>query len=626
MLKFRLSPPLAALAAVIAGAVAALGFEPVNWWPLTIISVAVLIALIDGAASRRRAALLGWLFGTGHFVAGLGWIATAFTFQSKMPPMLGWVTVVLLSMFLAIYAGLAAGTTRAIARTPLGRVLVFAALWMLGEWLRGWVLSGFAWNPLGAAWLAAPGVAQLAAIGGALTLSGLMVLAGGGVWLLIRAASAPLERLAGGGFALLVVIAGLLGSSIADTYYLPGSPQVFLVQPNIGQEEKYSEGAEDAHLQTYLDLTASALAGAVATPEDVVGRPPEIEPVAVADFSEPTAVAASPSTPAAPAQVEPAVAAAAPGSTNAAVAATRPGALVIWSESAVPYAVEEDPQVRARLAAVLGPDDLLLFGGVAVNRDARGTVTSLTNSLFVLDAKGNLRGRYDKAHLVPLGEYVPARSLMTALGVARLAPGDLDFQPGRGPQTLALAGFAAVGVQICYEIIFPGAVVDEAHRPAWIVNISNDAWFGASGPPQHLAQARLRAIEEGLPIARATPTGISALVDANGRIVDSAAQGVQGVVSVRLPTPLPVTFFARHGHVVPGVIGLLLLAAALWLERRRRRPSGAAPQAAPVYKVVDLSPPEPWRPNQPPRAPRIAQRLTPQRHLPPSLRRQPPAR
>jgi apolipoprotein N-acyltransferase len=329
MLKFRLSPPLAALAAVIAGAVAALGFEPVNWWPLTIIGVAVLIALIDAAASRRRAALLGWLFGTGHFVAGLGWIATAFTFQSKMPPMLGWVTVVLLSMFLAIYAGLAAGIARAIARTPLGRVLVFAALWMLGEWLRGWVLSGFAWNPLGAAWLAAPGVAQLAAIGGALTLSGLMVLAGGGLWLLIRAPSASsspgalLERLAGAGFVLLVVIAGLLGSGVADTYYLPGSPQVFLVQPNIGQEEKYSEGAEDAHLQTYLDLTASALAGAAATPEDVVGKPAAIEPLAVADFSEPTAVAASPaaasaspSTPAAtatspaPAQVEAAAAAA----------------------------------------------------------------------------------------------------------------------------------------------------------------------------------------------------------------------------------------------------------------------------------------------------------------------------
>ena len=586
MLKFRLSLPLACLVAVIAGALAALGFEPVNWWPLTIIGVAVLIALIDTAASRRRAALLGWLFGTGHFVAGLGWIATAFTFQAKMPPALGWVTVVLLSMFLAIYVGFAASLTRAIARTPLARVLAFAALWMLGEWLRGWVLSGFAWNPLGAAWLAAPGVAQFAAAGGALSLSALMVLGAGGLWLLLRPASAPVERLVGAGIGGVLVIAATVGSGLPLTYYLPDSPMIFLVQPNIGQEEKYIEGAEDAHLQTYLGLTASALAAAGnGILEGGIGKPNDV--IATTDFQTLTPQAALPamSAPATGAAVdqEPEVSAPAAG-IDARLGPDRPGALVIWSESSVPYAVEEDSQTRARLAAVLGPRDLLLFGGVAVNRDARGDVTSLTNSLFVLDAKGNLRGRYDKAHLVPLGEYVPARPLMTALGVARLAPGDLDFQPGPGPKTLSLPGFAAVGVQICYEIIFPGAVIEAAHRPAWIVNISNDAWFGASGPPQHLAQARLRAIEEGLPIARATPTGISALVDGHGRIIVSEAQGVQGVVSALLPAPLPPTLFARFGHGVAALLGLLLLAVALGLDRSANRPatpSRAAGQTGP---------------------------------------------
>ncbi len=620
MLNFRLSLPLACLVAVVAGALAALGFEPVNWWPLTIIGIAVLIGLIDTAASRRRAVLVGWLFGTGHFIAGLGWIATAFSFQSKMPPLLGWVTVVLLSMFLALYVGFAAGATRAVARTPLARILALAALWMLGEWLRGWVLTGFSWNPLGAAWLAAPGIAQFAALGGALSLSGLVVVAGGGLWLMVRPGSAPVERLVGTGLGLAVAIAGVIGSGMASGYYSADSPLVFLVQPNIGQEEKYSEGAEEAHLRTYLELTASALAAAVAAPDAGIARPAAVDAAATADFGTLAPAAASPIAPVA----TPAPAAPPGGGINAELAGNRPGALIIWSESAVPYAVEADPRVRARLAAVLGPKDLLLFGGVAVNRDARGAVTSLTNSLFVLDAGGNLRGRYDKAHLVPLGEYVPARSLMTALGVARLAPGDLDFKPGPGPRTLALPGFPAAGIQICYEIIFPGAVVDATHRPAWIVNISNDAWFGASGPPQHLAQARLRAIEEGLPIARATPTGISALVDANGRIIVSQAQGVQGVVSAQLPPPLPATLFARSGHLVPAVLGLLLLAAALGLDRASLQPGRQAPQPTFVPMTVELPTPEPWRPQQPPRAPRIAQRRQPQRRVAPGLRRQPP--
>ncbi|MBC7520471.1 MAG: apolipoprotein N-acyltransferase [Sandarakinorhabdus sp.] len=515
----RLSLPAAALLAVVAGAMAALGFEPYALWPFTLLAAAVLVMLVVAAATRRRAVLIGWLFGTGMFTASLGWTAFAFTFQAKMPPILGWVSVVLLSMFLALYVGLAAGLTRALARQPLSGVLMLAAFWMLGEWLRGWVLTGFAWNPLGAAWVSAPGFAQLASAGGALSLSGLMILAGGGLWLLaVRG-----ERAAGAVLLGLVGVAGVIGLAIPHDTGAGTGPMVYLVQPNIGQDVKYDPGAEDAHLQIYLGLTAKALA------------------------------AASPN---------------------------RPGALVLWSESSVPYLVEEDPAARARLAAVLGPKDLLLFGGVAVVRDRYGAVLSLTNSLFVIDATGQLHGRYDKAHLVPLGEYVPARGLMTALGVARLAPGDLDFNPGPGPQTLKLPGFLPVGVQICYEIIFPGAVIDAANRPAWIANISNDAWFGPSGPPQHLAQARLRAIEEGLPIARATPTGISAMIDPFGRVVTSLPAGARDVTSAPLPAALPATLFARFGHLVPALFGAALLLAGVLFDRRRQPAAGPLPLPA----------------------------------------------
>jgi apolipoprotein N-acyltransferase len=546
------------LIAVAAGAGAALGFAPWNLWPLTLIGIATLLALIDAAATARRAALLGWLFGTGHFTLGLGWIATAFTFQAKMPAALGWVTVVLLAMFLALYPALAAGLTRRFTRRPLPQVLVFAALWMLTEWLRGWVLSGFAWNPLGAAWLEAPGVAQLASLVGAVGLSGLLVLAAGGLWLL---ALGP--RFPGAVLAALTLIATVGGASLERSYRTPDFPLVYLVQPNIGQDVKYVPGAQDRHFQTYLDLTADALAAATRPRDAGIPAAPALPTakdfVAVEKPVDP--ILTAPAAPAAPA---------ASAQTNAGItdelAPKRPGAIILWSESALPYAVEEEPGVRARLASVIGPDDLLLFGGVAVMRDAAGEVTALTNSLFVLDSKGTILGRYDKAHLVPLGEYVPARALMTALGVARLAPGDIDFYAGPGPRTLDLPGFSPVGVQICYEIIFPGRVIDAANRPAWIANISNDAWFGPSGPPQHLAQARLRAIEEGLPIARVTPTGISAMIDAHGRLTASIDAGVQGVESAPLPAALPPTLFARHGHLAPALFGLLLLLAGLALD------------------------------------------------------------
>ncbi|MFZ4690328.1 MAG: apolipoprotein N-acyltransferase, partial [Polymorphobacter sp.] len=501
---------------------------------------------------------------------------------------------VLLSMFLALYIALAAGVARSAARGALARVIVLAALWMLGEWLRGWVLSGFAWNPLGAAWLAAPGIAQLARFGGALSLSGLMILAGGGLWLALRPGSVAAVRLAGGALIGLVAIGAALGSGLVRDYYYPDSATVLLVQPNIGQDVKYDPGAEEAHLRTYLELTTTALAAASGGNDGGFGRSAEVDAaVAAIDFrnlapdkasvigpagANPGATvapdaaappaAAKPATPAAPATAAPATN---EPTTSEALNAARPGALIVWSESSVPYAVEEEPGVRARLAAAIGPKDLLLFGGVAINRDSGGKVLSLTNSLFVLDAKGKIRGRYDKAHLVPLGEYVPARSMMTALGVARLAPGDLDFKPGPGPQTLDLPGFGPVGVQICYEIIFPGAVIDAGKRPAWIVNISNDAWFGASGPPQHLAQARLRAIEEGLPVARATPTGISAMIDAYGKVVASETAGKVGVISVALPPPLPATLFARFGHQVTAIFGLLLLGLGFGIDRLRRR-------------------------------------------------------
>src|SRR5690606_28821870 len=177
--------------------------------------------------------------------------------------------------------------------------------------------------------------------------------------------------------------------------------------------------------------------------------------------------------------------------------------------------------------------------------------------------------RYDKAHLVPYGEYLPMRPLLSAIGLSRLAPGDIDFDSGPGPRTVDLPQLGRVGFQICYEIVFSGQVVDRADRPDFIFNPSNDAWFGAWGPPQHLAQARLRAIEEGLPVVRATPTGISAVIDAQGRVLDSIPSGA-GTIDARLPGAAPPTPFARFSNPLSFLFALVLVAGAIALRRKAR--------------------------------------------------------
>ena len=244
--------------------------------------------------------------------------------------------------------------------------------------------------------------------------------------------------------------------------------------------------------------------------------------------------------------------------------------LVLWPEVAIPELLEQDRPARAALARLLGPRDLLLTGGEAIRFNTAGDIAAATNSVFALDARGQLLGRYDKAHLVPYGEYLPMRPLLSRLGLSRLAPGDVDFDAGPGPRNLVVPGLGAVAVQICYEIIFSGHVIDEGHRPAFLFNPSNDAWFGRWGPPQHLAQARLRAMEEGLPIIRATPTGISALIDARGRLLASLPWHSAGAIDARLPPPLPPTPFARAGNLLPLAL-LVLLTATAFATRRRGR-------------------------------------------------------
>lgn len=244
---------------------------------------------------------------------------------------------------------------------------------------------------------------------------------------------------------------------------------------------------------------------------------------------------------------------------SAAPGAVRPG-VVIWPETAVPWLMEEEPEARRLMAEAAGAP--VIFGSRRLERDAAGR--RWFNALLVLDRSGGVAGRYDKFHLVPFGEYVPFGSVLDRFGLTGLV--GASFTPGPGPALLAAAELPPFRPLVCYEAIFPHEI-GAAGRPAWLVQITNDAWFGASaGPWQHLAQARLRAIEQGLPLARAANTGISALIDPMGRILVRIPLLVHGHADAVLPAPLPPTPYSRSGDLpwvaLVLVFGVMLVTAA----------------------------------------------------------------
>ena len=504
----RLLLPLAALAA---GGISAFAFQPVGWWPLMVLALAGLCELVARAGSMKNSLLLGFLFGLGQFVIGLNWIATAFTYQAAMPAWLGWIAVALLSLYLAVYPAMASGLAwRFGAKGRPALVLALSGGWAITEWLRATMFTGFAWNPVGVA-LVDTHVRNVTAYIGSYGLSALTVLAAGALWMLARR-----QWREGLGTALIVVLAHFLPVPELDASKAELLKPIRIVQPNIGQHLKWMPGFE-AVSAAKLDKLS-----------ELRGQREE---------------------------------------------------LIFWPEAAVTEPLSDDRPgaatyiVQERLEATrkVSDQDLLLTGGLAFRSSDRRKVDAAANSVFVLGPGGEFVGRYDKAHLVPYGEYLPFRPVLSAIGLSRLAPGDIDFQPGPGPRSLTLPeGWGTAGFQLCYEIIFSGHVVDRGHRPDFIFNPSNDAWFGAWGPPQHLAQARLRAVEEGLPVIRSTPTGISALVDARGTVVDSIPWGKAGIIWGFLPPPTPPTLFGRFGNIIPLGIGFLLLIAAIALGRRAR--------------------------------------------------------
>lgn len=509
------------LAALLLGAVSAFGFQPFHLWPLGLVAMGVFGWLAWHLPSWKRALLAGWLFGVAHFTVTNNWIATAFTYQTEMPAVLGWAAVPLLSLYLAVWPALATCGAWLVARKGnlVAFALAFGAMWIAAEWLRSWVFSGYSWGPFSMMLLGPwdrPGLAMVLPFTGSYALSG--IAAGLAVVLVAFARSRRWIALA------------LASAVITTLIYLPagearkGTLPLTLVQPNLEQEEINDTARFEEQFQRI---------GRLSVPLETHDR-----------------------------------------------------RLVLWPESGIPdYLRDGYPQryytqmtaagdpafARARIGRVIGPGSLLLTGVVDLEIgtvDGRERAVGAYNAITSIDPDGRLGERYAKAHLVPYGEYLPMRGLLEPLGLSRLVAGTLDFIPGPGPLSYDLGEYGKSGMQICYEIVFSGEVVDRSDRPDYIFNPSNDGWFGEWGPPQHLAQARMRAVEEGLPVLRSTTTGISAVIDARGVVREHIGRNVAGRIDTIVPPPHAPTWFARLGHWLTLLWGVAMLALSLVAMRR----------------------------------------------------------
>ncbi|MFY9627130.1 MAG: apolipoprotein N-acyltransferase [Methylocystis sp.] len=509
--------------AFVAGACGALALQPIGFAPAIAVTLTVAIWLIDGSAgapARKRwlfdgasllsAAAAGWWLGFGYFIAGLWWLGSALLVEADQYAWALPLAVLGIPAILALFTSLGFALSR-LLWSP-GSLRVFALAAGLGgtEWLRGHVLTGFPWNDFGMALADVQILAQTASLSGIYGLDLLTVL--------IFAAPATLidsgkPRRFGSPAVIFacILLAGMtafgaLRLSNSQTGFVEGV-KLRLMQPNLPMDAKFRPENGQEILRRYLALSDQAT-GPTHT--------------GIADVTH-----------------------------------------LIWPESAFPFVLSRETQALSAIArAVQGK--ILITGAARVEegggKAGRGKIF---NAIEVVQGD-KIIAAYDKKHLVPFGEYLPLENWLRPLGVSHLVPGTWDV--GVGPRRLTAPGLPLASPLVCYEAIFSGAVVESGpNRPQWLLNVTSDGWFGkTSGPYQHFAQARLRAIEEGLPLVRAANTGISAIVDPYGRVQEQLPLGVEGVIDGALPKPAPETFFTRHAsQVFPALWAIVLLCAAI---------------------------------------------------------------
>ena len=497
--------------ALVSGVVAAAALPPTGLVFLLVPAFCTLLWLI-GTNNIRAAAVVGWWFGLGFFAASFYWVASAFLVEAERYGWLAPFAVFGLAAVMAVYTALATALTQLISQrirlNDWARTLTLAGVWTFTEWLRGELLTGFPWNLIGNIWVVSDPMLQSAAWVGVFGLGLVTVAAASLPAVLSSGTSRRQWAMALSGIIVLALMAGggvvrLNSAKIADI----DGVRLRLVQPNIPQHLKWRPNKRLDHVRRQLTMSR---------------QPPS---------------------------------------------AGKPPTHVIWAETAVPYNLFADRQLQKSIGTVAPKDGLVITGAPRGEREP-GAGQKLWNSAHAISPAGNIVATYDKKHLVPFGEYVPMRSV---LKFSKLTAGRLDFSSGTGPRVLDLSGLPPVAMLICYEVIFPDEILGKDQntpRPGWLLNITNDAWFGVTtGPHQHLAAARLRAVEHGLPLVRVANTGISAIIDPYGRTNITMALGEAGVLDGNLPKALDPTIFSRFGTLITWFLIFVTIALPVTIGR-----------------------------------------------------------
>ncbi|HUI20773.1 MAG TPA: apolipoprotein N-acyltransferase [Methylocella sp.] len=525
------------LIAFAAGATGALALAPFNFFLAMVIPMTVAVWLIDGsgqtppkAALRKtllglpvsawRAFGAGWWWGFGYFLAGLWWLGAAFLVEADEFAWALPVGVAGLPAVLSVFPALGFLLARLIWVPGGGRLFSLAAGLGFAEWLRGNVFTGFPWNSFGMALGGNLLTAQLASIFGLYGLTVIVVLIFAAPALLggksaMRTGRRPPRMI----IAACLAFCGICGFgawrlAYATSASVPGV-KLRIMQPNLPQDAKFRPENKSWILSRYLRLSVGAVESGHSGIDDVTA--------------------------------------------------------LIWPESAFPFILSHDAGALAAIGAVL-PEDTVLVTGAAREEVRGGRLgpdgVSYFNAIQVVASGGHILDSYDKVHLVPFGEYLPFQNFFDRWGLHQFVHIPGGFEAGSDRRLLVVPGLPAVAPLICYEAIFPGEAVPGAggssERPGLLLNVTNDGWFGStSGPYQHFAQARLRAIEEGLPLIRAANTGISAIVDPYGRVLADLPLGVEGVVDGGLPQGIAAPLFARFSFASPLLLWVAVLALAL---------------------------------------------------------------
>ena len=515
------------LIALFSGMVGALAMAPVDFFPALLVPMTVAVWLIDGAAqgpgrvslaSLRAAAGAGWWQGFGFFLAGLWWLGAAFLVEADQWAWALPLGVIALPAFLALFPALGFALARFIWTPSAARIFALSAALTFSEWLRGFLFSGFPWNDYGMALGGTLWLAQAASVFGLHGLTLLACIIAASPALLAGARASWPAWFSAAAFVALSAFGFIRLSSEAPK--LVANVAVRIMQPNILQDASFTSANKQKILANYLALSDRAMS-------------PRHQGIANATH-------------------------------------------LIWPESAFPFILSQDPAALAQIGAALPPGVRLVTGAARIGERVSGEREArYHNSIHVIESGGLIAASYDKVHLVPFGEYLPLNGLLRTLGLAQFVHIPGGFSPGGARKLLHIGGLPAALPLICYEAIFPEESqapqeTREAARPGLLLNVTNDSWFGlTSGPYQHLAQARLRAIEQGLPMIRAANTGISAVIDPYGRYVARLPLGVEGVLDSSLPQALAPTPFAEFGNWIALAMWLAALACSQIFRGRR---------------------------------------------------------